>query len=73
MIDEIFSWLLTMLTCKFVFAAIGSEFTISSMLVASIVWLLIRLCYAIKDFKENHSNETHQEEEKDNCQNEEKK
>lgn len=72
--NELFSWFLTMIFCKFVFMAIQVDFTVSNMLVASLVWLMIRACYALKDFKETHKdNAINENKEIDNCQNEEKK
>ena len=67
--NELFSWFLTMIFCKFVFMALHVDFTVSNILVASLVWLMIRACYALKDFKETHKNNTtDNKKEIDNCQ-----
>ena len=67
--NELFSWFLTMIFCKFIFMALHVDFTVSNILVASLVWLMIRACYALKDFKETHKdNTTDNKKEIDNCQ-----
>ena len=49
--------------------ALHVDFTVSNILVASLVWLMIRACYALKDFKETHKdNTTDNKKEIDNCQ-----